>query len=517
MRARRQPSVIMFIEARSWPAGKLLTADVAIVGTGPAGITLARRLASYGRQVILFEAGELESNEQISERLIGKNIGEPYELAVMRRCLFGGTSRAWAGICVPLSPEDIESWPISEQELAPYYQEAAQILALEPKNFISEGGGPVQIGAAQLDLNKFRQTMIYISTLRDFGQIYFRELKKSQLISTVIQAPITHIQLAPSGSKVDYLTVRRPGQEDLKVQARQYVIAAGGIENTRLLLVSRDIARQGIGNGQDLVGRFFMEHPHLHAGFVQSRVPLAAWQAYTQAIHQAATTARRFLTFTPVQRRDGHLPSISFECNVRLIPKPLALKSWERAAVALLHQEYSRGREQLEEATAAFEWSALRSWWPRRHSLVVAVALRSEQLPNPESRVMLANECDNLGMPRVALRWQFTPDDYRGVSQAIAMLAEELERQSLGKFHWLLPREGRWLPSTIAGAGHHMGTTRMSADPKKGVVNEQCRVHEVDNLYVAGSSVFPTSGWANPVLTTIALTLRLARHLYERP
>ena len=139
-----------------------------------------------------------------------------------------------------------------------------------------------------------------------------------------------------------------------------------------------------------------------------------------------------------------------------------------------------------------------------------------EQAPNPASRVRLIEQRDALGMPRVQLEWRLSGLDKRSIRRAHELLARELGRAGLGRLQLMLSEdEHRW-PPELGGGRHHMGTTRMHRDPARGVVDPDCRVHGVGNLYVAGSSVFPTVGAANPTLTIVALALRLADHLVEQ-
>jgi choline dehydrogenase-like flavoprotein len=140
---------------------------------------------------------------------------------------------------------------------------------------------------------------------------------------------------------------------------------------------------------------------------------------------------------------------------------------------------------------------------------------RQEQAPNPDSRVTLGAERDALGMPRVKLDWRLTELDRRSFQAFYEVLGRELGRSGVGRVRmrdWVMEKGPSW-PSSLGGGWHHMGTTRMHADPKRGVVDANCRVHGVGNLYVAGASVYPTAGCANPTLTLVALSLRLSDHL----
>jgi choline dehydrogenase-like flavoprotein len=141
---------------------------------------------------------------------------------------------------------------------------------------------------------------------------------------------------------------------------------------------------------------------------------------------------------------------------------------------------------------------------------------RQEQAPNPASRVTLSSERDALGMPRVRLDWRLTELDHRSFRAFYEVLGRELGRAGVGRLQmrdWVLEAPTAPWPPSLGGGWHHMGTTRMSRDPKQGVVDVNCRVHGVANLYVAGAAVYPTAGCVNPTLTLVAMTLRLSDHL----
>ncbi|MGH9026840.1 MAG: GMC oxidoreductase, partial [Acidimicrobiia bacterium] len=141
------------------------------------------------------------------------------------------------------------------------------------------------------------------------------------------------------------------------------------------------------------------------------------------------------------------------------------------------------------------------------------VFLRSEQVPDPENRVTLTDEVDALGVPLVHLNWDVTAVDLDCIRRTLAIVAPRL---GLGGSRLQLDPAVGSPAGAISGGSHHMGTTRMNDDPHLGVVDAECRVHGVANLYVAGSAVFPTGGYANPTLTLVALTLRLADELRRR-
>jgi choline dehydrogenase-like flavoprotein len=271
-----------------------------------------------------------------------------------------------------------------------------------------------------------------------------------------------------------------------RVAARAFVLATGGIENARLLLLADRVQPAGLGNGHDLVGRYFMEHIFLDAA-AEIRAPAGAISDFYSSGHRVdGTRVRGILGLDPELRRRERLTNY---CGVIVEPRPSLLTR--------LRNAIANGR-----AT------------PATRTYQVKNAM--EQAPNSESRVTLGGDRDRLGCRRTVLRWRLSDIDKLTAHRAHAILGEDIARSGLGRMTSAMGDEADPWPDTVRGARHHIGTTRMHADPRRGVVDADCRVHGIANLYVAGSSVFPTSGAANPTFTIVALALRLARHLQNR-
>jgi len=285
---------------------------------------------------------------------------------------------------------------------------------------------------------------------------------------------------------VNAVRVRSLAGTSFHVAARAFVLATGGIENARLLLLSDRVQSAGLGNGHDLVGRYFMEHIFLDAA-ADIRAPKGAISDFYTFGHWVnGRRVRGILGLHPDVRRRERLTNY---CGV--IVEPSAnLPTRLRNAIADV-----RGKPA-----------------PRAYQVKNVM----EQAPNPDSRVTLGQDRDRLGCRRTVLRWRLSSLDKFTAHRAHAILGEELSRNGIGQLSSSMGSESDPWPVRVRGARHHMGTTRMHADPRHGVVDADCRVHGIANLYVAGSSVFPTSGAANPTLTIVALALRLAGHLRHR-
>jgi choline dehydrogenase-like flavoprotein len=163
-------------------------------------------------------------------------------------------------------------------------------------------------------------------------------------------------------------------------------------------------------------------------------------------------------------------------------------------------------------------WSCVRGQWE------LALVLRAEQSPNPDSRVKLGPGADATGMPRVQLDWRMQGKDVESAAVLIETLGRQAAAGRVGQVEaaeWLRDGAQHWVFDDLVsdhplGGYHHMGTTRMADDPRHGVTDGHGKVHGIDNLYVAGSSLFPTGGWANPTLTILALSLRTAEEILTR-
>jgi choline dehydrogenase-like flavoprotein len=326
------------------------------------------------------------------------------------------------------------------------------------------------------------------------------------------------------------------------VRGRSYVLALGGLETTRLLLASSDVRPSGVGNHGDHLGRNYMSHLCATVGTVSFAGPPDG-VAHDYSRDADGIYVRRRLWLTEKAQRDFSLLNTTFRTH---LPEPAdpshgdAILSAMFLVKDMVLYEYSRkfvenpvgwggrlahvgnvARQPLRLATFGVDWLKRRTFAERKLPSVVLgsrdnryeLEFHAEQAPNPDSRLTLSAERDAFGMPRLKVDWRITDLDLASLEKSYGLLARELQLRGAGwldfdreKLAWKAKRHG------IVG-GHHIGTTRMSADPQQGVVDPDCRVHGVANLYVASASVFPTSGQANPTLTLLALTFRLADRL----
>jgi choline dehydrogenase-like flavoprotein len=534
----------MLVDALKLPVDTLVETDICIIGAGAAGITLARELRDRPEQVCLLESGGLDFEAQTQSLYEGESTGLPYfPLKESRGRYFGGSTNLWGGWSRPMDEIDFEKrpwmpysgWCFPKAELDPYYERAQVACHLGPFAYDLDYwqdalAQQCQVPATTKQLATYLWQIIPSTHLR-FGEAYRAEIAHASNITTYLHANVLEIETNDSAQAVTRLRVASSDGKQFYVAAKVFVLAAGGIENPRLLLASNRVQTGGVGNQYDLVGRFFMEHPYLIAGKAQLS-NLA--DLYTRINFPVGETflATGLGLAKEVQEREQIL-----NFGLRL----LAIDEWleaykrlrSRTQQTVRHKAFPsilETRKLKGETSAIADAIAVISHLDRFADKVTkklfkqSIATRQfnfcdthligEQAPNPDSRITLSRDRDRLGMNRVQLDWRLSPIDQYTIERSQQLIAAEFERSGLGRIHVELgDDEATW--RSITGSYHHIGTTRMSSNPREGVVDEHCQVHGIHNLYIAGSSVFPTSGLSNPTLTIVALAIRLADRLKE--
>lgn len=494
----------MISDARELTANTKLTADICIVGAGPAGITLALALSGAGFSVCLLEGGDFDITDENQALYQGQMSGiDSWTLDGMRARVFGGTSAWWGGWCRPLVPEDFvarsyipeSGWPLSYDDLVPYYKRAQDTLELGLFEY-DAAALSARLGMPLLPTDPgILETRVYqFSPPTRFGTRYRADIEQATDIHTYVNANLQKIHLTQRGGSVSHLTCATLTGGRFSVEAQKYILALGGIENARMLLASNDEQSEGIANGSGRVG-WFMEHPHYYLS------GMILWRE---------TPDLRFYASNQVETKDdqGQLRTATIGSGIGL---SAAIRESEQLPNFTATMDI--GSFDMDTDTDTIGPTRARSIFGRNtvNPSVFQLTYRSEQTPTSDSRLILSSDLDALGTPRVDLHWAVSPSDNEARKRALAIMANELGRAGLGRFWDLqLTENPEWFPNP---GGHHLGTTRMSADPSRGVVDANLRTHEVPNLYTLGSSVFPTGGDSNPTLTIVALAHRLADYL----
>jgi len=518
----------MLIDAGRDPPRTTIRCDVCIVGAGPAGITLARELDDGQREICLLECGG-ESFEAATQSLLAAAQGsDDYPpLQATRVGALGGSTHVWAGWCRPLDAIDFErrpeipssGWPISRADLDPFYVQAHAALRLGPFGYDpiawerSSGCRALPLAGDDVQPILFRKSDV------NFGREHVAALRRSQQIRAWLHSTALRVRYSPDGRRVHSIEVGVTGRRrTFDVTPRIAVLAMGGIENARLLLLSDTPEHRGPVNVRGVVGRYFTEHCYVDGGrFVPNERSSPAF-CFPRIAPDRVHVARGAYALAPKAMYRHALLNcgISFmhayesdpafdDSSVRSL-----LKVWDmcrRRAVP-----YRVAHELAHAASAPLKaFRALRSRLRGRYDGRNEWRLRSlvECSADPENRVELGDDTDLFGRPRARIRWRIRDLELRSTREVHALFAAAVEQAGLGR---ITLADDDW-GARMEPALHHLGTTRMHDNPAQGVVDRDARVHGIDNLYVAGGSVFTTGGFANPTLTILALALRLARHL----
>jgi choline dehydrogenase-like flavoprotein len=548
----------MLLDARDLPAGRPLTADLCIIGAGAAGISLALAFIGSEIDVLLLESGGLESEPQTQALYAGsvsdERLHSPPERYRQRR--FGGTTTIWGGRCMPFDAIDFEprsyipysGWPLGRPELLPFYRRANRLCEAGEFDYDAASLGPQckPIIRGFTSEHFTADTLERFSCPTDFGARYGHRLRAADNITVLLHANVTSIQLRAEGDRVESVEMRALGGKAVSVQAGYFVLAAGGLESARLLLASRDVHRTGIGNEHDVVGRFYMCHLAGTIGALAVAAPLGdVHHGYDR--DQEGVYCRRRFALRPQAQRDLRIGNFIARLHHPRITDPAhrnSMLSLLYLAKPIIPYEYAKRLHGGERAdlgtwlkhvrnvlTAPLDAVAFATHMIRDRTLaerkfpsiiirpranLFSLDFHAEQEPNPLSRVTLTDRRDVLGMPQLNVDWRYTSGDVATVKSALALLAQDLKTTGAGRFEYDPESVEEEVTRYGAYGGHHIGTARMGTDPRTSVVNADGRVHGVANLFLAGSATFPTSSQANPTLTIVALSLRLAQHLAAR-
>lgn len=468
--------------------------DVCICGAGPSGITIARILANAGKNVALFEGGGFELTEASQDLYHGKNIGLNNWDAIYncRLRYFGGTSNHWGGRCSFFDSVDFEQrdyfgmpgWPDgSREEMFKHLAEACAIVDI-PENIFDE------LPKSHWKSNNFRISERAFSPPTRFRTKYIDEIKHSEKIDLYLNANLTDVRLHDNLSSVRHFEVKNYKNDTFQFTSKLFVLATGASENAKLLLNFDKQIPKGVGNQNDMVGRCFMEHFNVDFGnfIVEDHL---MWEQGTVQFSPTEALIRKLKIGNAV---------IDFNPNLRT-------KDYGR-----LHALKQSAREYI------CQTETMKSFTRKITELDCegdgAITSLIEQTPNLNSRITLGTEKDVFGHRRVVLNWLPSKADDVTIRTLGQEIAKDFARTKLARIQlrdFVLDDN---IP--IKDYGHHchqMGTTRMSINPKDGVVDFNQRVHGLENFYIAGSSVFPTGGGCNPTMTVLMTSLRLAKHL----
>jgi choline dehydrogenase-like flavoprotein len=503
-------------EAAHVAGGTRVHCDVCIIGAGAAGISMAAELEDSGLGVVLLESGGTEREEDTQALYRGRVDGAPQFPPDLSRLRFlGGTTNHWQGMCRPFDALDFEArawvpesgWPIGRKALDAWYARAHGVCDLGPYDYTPESWDGVGDPGPRLRTEPdIELKVVQHSKPTRFATKYDALLRRPGGPRVLLHANAYEIVPDASARRVDHVEVRTLEGHRFDVHGRAVVLACGGIENARLLLLSNRVTTTGLGNEAGLVGRYFMDHP--------GAIPFGVL-VYLDPAYHGLTRERRVhdvRVLAGVSLADRVLEREGLLNNALYLREPTTLEKIRDFEWFNIVQSVSHTLDERDLQVARFLESLSPSHAEQRASIAW---IRSEQAPDPDSRVKLGEELDALGQRRVVVDWRLPDLNQHTFLRAAELYAHILTRSGVGRVKlmpWLLEDEDEWWRRVTPG-WHHIGTTRMAHNANQGVVNEHCRVFGIENLYVAGSSVFPTSSYINPTLTLVALALRLADHL----
>lgn len=545
----------MIVSAHIRSPDDMELADICIVGAGAAGIALACELDGSGVKIIVLEAGGLKPVGAEVDSYRGVATAPHPDPTQFRRMAFGGTTSLWGGRCIPLDPLDFErrtyvsnsGWPIRYEELAKYYPRALDYCDAGRFDFTATGS----LKAPTPTIEGFDGGGEVLTDLieryslpTDFGKKFRDQLMRSRDVTVLLQARCTRLQTAAGADVIEFVEYMDKAGKVRRVSARAVVLASGGIEVPRLLMDS-DREGRGLGNHHDLLGRFYSCHfETIYGRLIANGASVAfGFEKTSDGIY-----CRRRMQFSEGFMARHELPNMVFRLHFPDYSDPTHGSSVMSAiylAKSLLPAEYRTilqhnktaedshvnlthlrnlftGLPQLLEF--AGDWIFRIKLARRRlpYTLVpnadgsYPLEFNCEQTPEPSNRITLSDDCDQEGIRCVRVNWRLCDTDIDSACRGFRLLRESIHDRSRSRLEFDDEKLREDIAQSAPLGGHHLGTARMGHSARDGVVDKDCCVFGIQNLFIASSAVFPTSGYANPTLTIVALALRLAAHLKIR-
>jgi choline dehydrogenase-like flavoprotein len=516
----------------------IVETDLCIIGSGPAGMSIANEFAATHTRVLVLEGGglELEQDTQALYEILNTGAPRVMDSELVRTRVLGGSSHVWTGRCAPFDEWDYEhrawvpysGWPLTRRDLEPYVTRATPYLGLAAHPYDESLWRLFKVDPPRPALHSpFLRPMFWQFSKSPGGPAaahFGREWADSEApnIEILLHANLTHINLSADATRFDSVDVASLGGKRARIRAKAAVLCCGGIENARVLLASNRVCSAGVGNQHDMVGRFLMDHtsgpcgsfPAERSSGIRDR-----FGHYWVDDDRGRHVYLHGVGLTPeVMKQEGLL-----NCHAYLEqfdPNEDAWTALKRLRSSFRSRRFSgRDVRQVLGNLGPIGRGLYRRRFRHRPQLEsfkrVELFLMLEQMPDPDSRVTLSvDKTDALGMPLSQVHWKIGELERRTARRMLQLFVEACKQLRLPVPQGIPPLEdlNEWI-SRCTEKAHPTGATRMSVDPRAGVVDINCQVHGVNGLFVSGSSVFPTAGAANPTLMIVATALRLADHL----
>lgn len=503
-----------------------LDADICVIGSGAASLAILTKLYNTSYKVVVLEAG--------GEQITSQN-QEPYQVITPfnsfdganngRFRVFGGSTTRWGGQSLPLDRIDFTrrewlpntGWPIHYDSVYKYYRNVDHFLNLDPADYDKDIFALLKEKPLK-NVEELQFRFSKWSPLPNLREQYRKEIEKSANITLIKNGNVTNLILTSDHTAIDSVVYKNFSQKSGIIKSKRFVLACGGIENARILLASNTQLPGGVGNDNDLVGRFLQDHPRAEVG---SLVSGKKQQSYLNYFYMGRTRIMpRFFFSDDFQKKHKILNSSAFvefytkDDDVFTIAKEIYRKQIRgQLSVKEFKLALKLVKNLPELLLIAKHYYINRKVYTPNARARLNIMTESQALW--ENTISLSSEVDALGMPRAVVKWKLDDKVRHTFLTATEMISNYLNMAGIGKIeidNWL--HSESW-QAHIRDSKHHIGTTRMASTPKEGVVDENCKVFGIRNLYIAGSSVFPTSGQSNPTTTLIALAFRLGDHFLE--
>jgi choline dehydrogenase-like flavoprotein len=549
----------MIISEKDIIQGVCLETEICIIGSGPAGISIALELIKANKKIVILTGGgyhETEFNRDLNKGSVDSNCShEPLE--ENRRRVFGGASTAWGGRCIPMDAIDFQKrswipnsgWPISDNDLKPYYEIASTYL----KTGIFDYNAPTAFKQKQNEIlygidnediisTKIERWSTPVNFAKEFAQFF----KNQNNVKVIINSHL--ITFETFDEKKIKLINAIVGNKKFTIKANFFILACGGIENPRLLLASKNkFHPNGIGNKYDIVGRFYMSHffgtyatlvpndrKNIIFNFEKDKTGVylrRRWWITEKAQHEKLIGNVIFFLHK-ANDQNGHKDVLfSFVYIAKYFISLISEKSiksvkakWIKSkadfyvhSTVILKEGWRDLPQIIKMAFKRFQKRRLPFIIPNVNSEQFGLYFQAEHNPNYDSRITLdETNCDVMGIPYANVKIEFSELDKRTIIESHKIFVDRYIKANLGKVTFSENGLNDFINKKIYSfnsSAHHLGTTRMSNDPAYGVVDKNCLVHGMTNLYVAGSSIFPTGGHVNPTFTIVAMAIRLGEHI----
>ncbi len=509
-----------------------LETDLCILGSGPAGLTIASEFANTHVKVLVIESGGLDEDPVYDSLGEIESVGVPrvMDQTRVRNRIVGGTSHTWSGRCSPLDEIDFEyrdwvpysGWPITPTELSVYFDRAAPYLGIAPEGY--DGKLWYRAGEPEIDTALLRRCFWQYSRDADqptdsmrFSRRFLRT--RSSNVRLLHHATARNIGVNVSATRVEFVLLTCPEGKTAIVRPKVLVMCAGGIENARLLLCSNEVMPSGLGNARGLVGQFLMDHPRCDvADFDLINADSILDRLGRQRVHHAGGQPIYVHGFalSRQQQEDKQLLNCAGWLDVTVAdddPISIAKRLLNRGQKRLV-PDIMKILSQPSSIVRSARDILQRRPTIRRKYKRMTLQCAVEQRPDPDSRVRLSTRKDAVGMQLAQIDWRISDQEKESIATLGRLIAQEFARigfPTLSLAEWIV--HNRLDESKFIDIAHPIGATRMSDTLENGVVDRHCQVHGLKGVFIAGSSVFPTAGHANPTQTISALSIRLADRL----